>query len=454
MPRYSPRAYAHRARPATGFDRGGHNHGWARAGRYRAYHQFVRVTGSARQAALDGALAAFLVAASLLLARQEFFPTVNLTEKYATLLGSPDGLRQHLTWWWIATAAAVVALLLRTYAPVPAFALAAAAALAHAADLNLRLLGLAMLPIDLAAVIVLVTVAGTARARRAGVIALAAAIAAHAAVLAAAILSGTQPMPVVRAALLSDPSSPVGVATAALSLTATPALLLGIAWAVGDNLRTQRIHRAASDQRAAAVERARITRELHDVVAHGMSVMVVQAAAAQASLRSQPGTAEAALDHVIDTGRASLTEMRRVLSLVRTPAILTPEPGIAALPELIDQVRGAGTPVVLHVDGDVGRLPAAVDLSAYRIIQEALTNVRRHAGPGAHATIRLARTDLQLDIDVSDDGATTGVNHAPGHGLRGIAERVSALGGAMTARPRESGGFSLHVTLPTLAVAP
>jgi signal transduction histidine kinase len=429
----------------------------------------MQLAGTVRQAARDGALALVLVAASLLLAREDLFPNGDRALKAGALLGSPGTLHQHLAWWWAGTAAAVVALLLRTHLPLPAFAVAVLAGLAHAGDLNLRLLGLAILPIDLAAVIILFTIASTTRTRRTGLITLAAAITAHAAVIAAATGSGTQPMPGLRATL-ADPSSPPEVAAAVLSLTVTPALLLGIAWAVGDNQRTQRALRAAAEQAATdalrdqeqraalavATERARITRELHDVIAHGMSVMVVQAQAAQASLRTQPDTADAALDHVIDTGRASLTEMRRVVALVHAPTTLAPEPGVAALPELLDQVRAAGTPVVMHIDGDLGRLPAAVDLSAYRIVQEALTNIRRHAGPAAHATIRLTRGDQHLDIDVCDDGTATNGHvssasghPASGHGLRGVAERVHALGGAMTAGPRDTGGFALHVTLPT-----
>src|SRR5262249_31688496 len=142
-----------------------------------------------------------------------------------------------------------------------------------------------------------------------------------------------------------------------------------VAWAVGDNVRTHRLRRAESDRRTAeiereqeqraalavATERARITRELHDVVAHGMSVMVVQAQAAEASLRTQPDTAATALCHVIDTGRASLAEMRRLLELVRQASPAGPQlaslPGVSALPDLIDQVREAGMPVALHVEG-------------------------------------------------------------------------------------------------------
>jgi signal transduction histidine kinase len=129
---------------------------------------------------------------------------------------------------------------------------------------------------------------------------------------------------------------------------------------------------------------------------------------------------------------------------------LAPLPGVSALPALIDQVRVAGTPVTLEVDGPPLPLPAAVDLSAYRIVQEALTNTRRHAGIGASATVRLAYGPTRLEIDVADDGdgAQTDSHRGAGNGLRGIAERVGALGGTVAAGPQAGGGFGVHAVLP------
>jgi signal transduction histidine kinase len=419
----------------------------------------------------DAGLALLLVVASLLLGMRVFFADADDTKAVA-VFGSLGAFRQHLLWWWLAAIPAAAAVVLRWRWPLPAFLLAGAAALAHSLDLRLWFIGLPMMPLDLAALITLYTLASVARRRRTGLIALAGAVAVHnLAVLWA--LDHTNPLGrrmVVSA--FADPAARAGsmVGTAVL-MTALPALLLGIAWAVGDSTRTHRARRAESEQRAAAVqrehehraalavagERARITRELHDVVAHGISVMVVQAQAAKAALRNQPDTADGALGHVINTGRASMAEMRRLLDLVRQgPAVdvpLAPQPGLGALPALIDQVRHAGTPVSLRVDGEPVPLPTAVDLSAYRIVQEALTNTRRHAGGGASATVRLAYGDARLEIEVADDGGgAPGPSHVDGNGLRGIAERVGALGGIVEAGPRAGGGFGVHAVLPTAAV--
>ena len=180
--------------------------------------------------------------------------------------------------------------------------------------------------------------------------------------------------------------------------------------------------------------------------------MVVQAQAAEAAMQAEPDISKQAIGHVIDTGRASLAEMRRVLSVIQTEPRLAPMPGLNALPALIDQVRDAGTPVSLVIDGDPEGLPAAVDLSAYRIVQEALTNTRRHAGAGAQATVRLAYQPGLLEIEVADDGIGSPSPHG-GNGLRGIAERVGALGGHVDTGPRLGGGFAVYAALPTGAAS-
>src|SRR6266540_2850706 len=192
-------------------------------------------------------------------------------------------------------------------------------------------------------------------------------------------------------------------------------LVLVLAFVLGNATRTRRAHLATLEQRAAdlereqgqraalatAAERARITRELHDVVAHGLSVMVVQAQGAAAAQHRHPERTAGALQEIIATGRASLAEMRRLLGVVRREPTedpqLAPLPGIGALPALVDQVRAAGTPVRLDVDGEPVPLPASVDLSAYRIVQEALTNTLKHAGPGAQAAIRIGFTPEWLE---------------------------------------------------------
>ncbi|MEV6492163.1 histidine kinase, partial [Actinoplanes sp. NPDC051633] len=244
-------------------------------------------------------------------------------------------------------------------------------------------------------------------------------------------------------------------------------LLLFAAYAVGDGIRSRRAHLAAVEQRTAdlareerqraalavAAERARITRELHDVVAHGMSVIVVQAQGAAAALERHPDRTATALQHVIETGRSSLAEMRRLLNAGRTDvagdAQLTPLPGISAVPALVDQLRAAGMPINLHIEGVPEVMPAAVDLSGYRIVQEALTNTLKHAGPGAAAHVLLEFDPDCLRVEVADDG--TGLAEGAdgrGNGLRGIAERVAMLGGTLDIGGRGSAGFRLCATLP------
>nr|WP_206344495.1 sensor histidine kinase [Streptomyces mesophilus] len=241
------------------------------------------------------------------------------------------------------------------------------------------------------------------------------------------------------------------------------ALIAG--WAVGASARSRRAYLDAlatrardlereRDQRAAlaaAAERDRLTRELHDVVAHGLSVIVMQAQGAGAAFDKRPADARAALATIVDTGRASLADMRRVLASDdpdRTPR--HPAPGLDRLPQLVDRVRESGLQVALHNEGPPGALPAVVDLSAYRIVQEALTNVMKHAGPTAHAEVTVRRTGDELAIEVTDDG-DTGAGSADdnaGSGLRGMRDRVALLGGEMSAAPAPGGGFAVRVRLP------
>jgi signal transduction histidine kinase len=251
----------------------------------------------------------------------------------------------------------------------------------------------------------------------------------------------------------------------ALELFSTE-LLVVLAFVLGSGVRGRREHlrvleqRAADlererDQRAAlatAAERARIIRELHDVVAHGLSVMVVQAQGGAAALHRHPDRTAVALRHVVGTGRASLVEMRRLLGVLRrdpaADAELVPQPGIGILPALVDQVRAAGTEVSLRVEGQPEPLPPGVDLSAYRIVQEALTNVLKHAGSGARVSVRLAFAPDQVEIEVTDDGPPLASTVEGGAGLRGIAERVGMFGGRLRAGPVEGGGFRVHAVLP------
>ena len=235
------------------------------------------------------------------------------------------------------------------------------------------------------------------------------------------------------------------------------------AWILGDNVRTKRAYyreleeRAArlerekeeGTRRAAAEEKARIARELHDVIAHSVSVMVVQAAAARDVFEKQPERAREALRSIEESGRSALTELRRLLGIVRSDehGSREPQPGLAALEELVEQVRATGLEVELKREGELGELPTGVDLSAYRIVQEALTNTLKHA-QATRAQVLLDRRERELAIEVTDDGAGPVEESTNGHGLIGMQERVALLGGVLEAGPEESGGFAVKVRFP------
>ena len=211
---------------------------------------------------------------------------------------------------------------------------------------------------------------------------------------------------------------------------------------------------------AVAEERGRIARELHDVVAHSVSVMVVQAGAARRSVAGNPDQATTALTQIEATGRQALAEMRRLLGLLRDgqdgTAALTPQPSLAHLDSLLAAAREAGLPVELAVEGEPRQLPAGIDLSAYRIVQEALTNSLKHAGP-AQATVRVRYGRKALEVQVWDDGRgapreaadPNGRAEGDGHGLIGMRERVALFGGSLEVGTRRPGrGFLVAARLP------
>ncbi|MBV9844869.1 MAG: sensor histidine kinase [Kutzneria sp.] len=246
-------------------------------------------------------------------------------------------------------------------------------------------------------------------------------------------------------------------------------MIFAFCWAMGEFVGARRAYNAEVMERlkllaterdqqariAVAEERTRIARELHDVVAHAVSVMVVQADGAGYALGTDPALARQALTTISDTGRQALAELRRLLGLMRGEEQgeigLLPQPDTTALPKLAEQVRAAGLPVELIMTGDLRDLPAGVGLSVYRIVQEALTNSIKHAGNGASATVTVCRTDGQLDIEVCDDGFGTprelsGVSG--GNGLIGMRERAGVLGGSLDAGPRPGGGWRVRAVLP------
>ena len=239
-----------------------------------------------------------------------------------------------------------------------------------------------------------------------------------------------------------------------------------VAWVAGYALRERAEQAEAAEERAAraerereaaarvavAEERARIARELHDIVAHAVSVMVLQVGAVRHRLPDALAEDRDALKGVERAGRTALAEMRRLLAAMRSDgdeAELVPQPGLDGLDSLLGEIRGAGLPVELHVDGKPFVLPRGVDLSAYRIVQEGLTNALKHAhASDADVTVRY-RPD-ELEIEVRDNGGGSSKSDGLGHGLVGVRERVKIYGGEMTARTAPEGGFVLSTRLPVL----
>jgi signal transduction histidine kinase len=244
-------------------------------------------------------------------------------------------------------------------------------------------------------------------------------------------------------------------------------VVMFVAWYVGRRLRLRGERaaqllreQAAEARRIVTEERTRIARELHDVVAHRVSLMTVQAGAAKAVAAQDPEGALRAMGAVEEAGRQALDELRHLLGVLRPETGhdgLGPQPGLADLPRLVEQIRGAGVDVSVTMDGIRAPLPARVDLFAYRIVQEALTNVLKHAGPGAHTEVRLGTDRSGIVIEVLDDGhgaivmPGSGVAEggARGHGIVGMRERALLLGGTLDARPRPGGGFRVVAHLPT-----
>jgi signal transduction histidine kinase len=258
------------------------------------------------------------------------------------------------------------------------------------------------------------------------------------------------------------PSDPSALSSATVLLGA----VVFAAWLLGYLARTRRAYVASLEERAAqlerdasqqaqiatAAERARIAREMHDVVAHSLSVMVVQADGALYAARRRPEQALETLRTISATGRSSLAEMRQLLGLLRDEAAettLAPLPGGSDIPELIDQLRGSGLTIDLHVLGDLARLDAATGLTTYRIVQEALTNTLKHAGPDVSAAVDVRVTTDDVRIRVDDDGrGGSADDDGLGHGIVGIRERIAVHAGTVEAGPRPGGGFRVSATVP------
>ena len=291
--------------------------------------------------------------------------------------------------------------------------------------------------------------------------------------MAASFLLGSQ-----RAAVQAQTGLAVAVGCAAVVVYDKPAhtvselvfipLLFGICWLAGFAVRERAEQAQAAEARAAqaererdaatriavAEERTRIARELHDIVAHAVSVMVLQVGAVRHKLPDALAEDRDALTSVEQAGRTALAEMRRLLAAMRRDGDdvdLMPQPGLDGLGSLLEEIGRAGLPVRLHVEGEPLPLPAALDLSAYRIVQEGLTNVLKHAR-ASHAEVTVCYRPDGLRTEVRDDGigaaASDGVGTGHGHGLVGIRERVKIYGGEMTAGTAAGGGFVLSTRLP------
>ncbi|WP_063828670.1 sensor histidine kinase [Actinopolymorpha alba] len=383
--------------------------------------------------------------------------------------------------WWLFGAMLVVGLLVRHRWPLPALLLAVIGATAHALDPYVPLQ-----PLDLAVPIILYTLASRIQSRWIPRVALGGVLASTYVVnlvnltrpgvlggkvsFLGAAVSKEDLLEAARAGneLAGPPRSALTLLGEAAGSGLSIMLILVLAFAWGEGVRSRREHlrvviqHAADlererDQRAAlaaAAERARLTREMHDVIAHSLSVIVAQAQAAVAAQHRRPDLSAQAMREVITVGRTSLAEMRQLLGAVRPDSdddhVRSPQPGVGQLPALVDRVRGAGMTVRFDVEGDPVALPAGLDLSAYRIVQEALTNTLKHAGAHAQAGVRLAFVPDHVEVEVTDDGAGRPV-HQPveaGNGLRGIAERVKLFGGELTTGPGPQGGFVVRARLP------
>jgi signal transduction histidine kinase len=230
-------------------------------------------------------------------------------------------------------------------------------------------------------------------------------------------------------------------------------VMLFVRRVVGDRERRAALaerERDVAAREAVLDERARIARELHDAIAHNVSMMVLQAGAERRVLNGQGESTREVLEGIERSGRSALTEMRRLVGMLRSDRSepLAPQPGIQDLPILITQLREAGLPVELAVDGSSPGLPVGIELSAYRIVQEALTNVLKHAGD-SHATVRVRYGPDSLELEITDDGRGQGdAAISGGHGLVGMRERVALYGGQFSAGRRPDGGFAVRVLLP------
>ena len=381
-----------------------------------------------------------LVAIDLLLAAWITFLTVNAT--LYTALGLSSGTVVVV---WLLALAVSVPLVVRRRRPIPAFGVVLTSTIVAV------LLGMSVAATVLAVAVALYSVALTLRPRRSAV------------ALGAAVLGVT--LAAVLAATVLDPHfllvapNTKSFNTDLLSSLSSSWFTIGAGWTFGCSVRARREYAGQiaehHEQEAVSEERLRIAREMHDVVAHSMSVIVMKAAVANHVYDTRPEESREALGVIETVGRAALADIQRVLGSLRSDAEahLAPSPGLDELPKLVENARLADVQVELD-RGTIPALPAAVQLSAYRIVQEALTNVIKHAAAPARCTVRITAEPGELHLAVIDDGIPRGPFGEPGHGLIGMRERAALHHGTLMAGPQASGGFAVHARLPYQAAGP
>ncbi|GAA3799921.1 sensor histidine kinase [Streptomyces coacervatus] len=336
---------------------------------------------------------------------------------------------------WVLVLLATLPLALRTKAPVTVFAFV------HAVGVLYIGLGYWPVVVTFGPMLAVYTVASVRPARTTGV--------------CAAVMAAVW----VYAGLVTHGSSMASVLAQAIAYPLVFWWFGHIARRTAELSRRLRAEQAERARREVAEERVRIARELHDVVAHHMAVINVQAGLARFVFTSDAPTAREALDTIAGASGEALEELRRMLGLLRADDALAadgaPAPGLGQLAEMVDRVRAGGVPVDLRVTGEPRPLPPGVQLCLYRIVQEALTNVLKHA-PGASATVELAYRAGEMTVSVTDDGEGVDPDRKRergGHGLIGMRERAKLYGGTIAVGPRSEGGFGVHLTLPTSAQA-
>ncbi|MFF4356498.1 sensor histidine kinase [Streptomyces sp. NPDC001604] len=332
---------------------------------------------------------------------------------------------------WILVLLATLPLALRTKAPVTVFAFV------HAVGVLYISLGYWPVVITFGPMLAVYTVASVRPARTTAV--------------CAAVMSGVW----VYAGLVTDGSSMASVLAQAVAYPLVFWWFGHIARRTAELTRQLRAEQAERARREVAEERVRIARELHDVVAHHMAVINVQAGLARFVFTTDAPTAREALDTIAGASGEALEELRRMLGLLRAEGVSgadgAPAPGLGQLAEMVDRVRAGGVPVDLRVTGEPRPLPPGVQLCLYRVVQEALTNVLKHA-PGANAAVELAYRAGEMTVSVTDDGKGVDPDRKRGrggHGLIGMRERAKLYGGTIVVGPRSEGGFGVHLTLPT-----